>query len=86
MKINVYTVCHLNGKKLPLEETYQLPQLRRHKQILKTLVLLTFKGVGEMSGSIFIVRGELSGTYILTCSSCLAETEHTFCEASRRAF
>lgn len=86
MIINVYTLYKLNGKKLPLEETYHLAQLtRRHKQILK-MGPTTFKGVGEMSGSIFIVRGELSGTYILSCSRCLAEAEHTFCEAIEERF
>lgn len=78
MEINVHTLLHLKGKKLPLEQNYELLQLEeRNKQILQ-VGPVKFEGFGEMSAGIFSVKGNVTGSCILACSRCLAEMEHSF--------
>lgn len=78
MKISLHKVRHLDGHKLPLEESYQLPRLVERNKDLVDIGLVHFKGFGEMSGSLFVVKGILTGTLTLICSRCLAETKHSF--------
>jgi uncharacterized protein len=78
MKIDVRTCLELKGKPLSLEHTYELPQLpERNKQLLQ-IKPVHFVGKGEMQSGIFTVKGELTGTYILACSRCLANLEVDF--------
>jgi uncharacterized protein len=78
MKIDVRTCLELKGKPLSLEHTYELPQLpERNKQLLH-IKPVHFVGKGEMQSGVFIVQGELSGTYILACSRCLTDLEVKF--------
>jgi uncharacterized protein len=78
MKINVKTCLELKGKTLPMEHTYELPQLlSRNKQLLE-IGPVHFSGQGEMQSGIFAVKGTVSGSYTLSCSRCLSELQIEF--------
>jgi uncharacterized protein len=80
MRIDVRTCLELKGKPLPLEQSYELPQLiERNKQLLR-INRVHFEGQGVMQSGILVVKGELTGSYTLACSRCLTGLEVEFAQ------
>ncbi|MDQ0339200.1 uncharacterized protein J2S00_001986 [Caldalkalibacillus uzonensis] len=86
MKIPTHRILHLADQSLPLHETYDMSALtERHKQLL-SIGPVEFNGEGYLESGLFVIKGEVKGEYILTCSRCLRELEKSFSQAVEERF
>jgi uncharacterized protein len=61
---------HLGNQKIEFRHALNLSQLIRHQQLVDVEPVL-FEGEGFNEANLFVVNGELKGTFTLICSRCL---------------
>lgn len=73
MKIPVHDCLHYSGNALPLEKTYERPNVPDWHEHLLHISPVHFQGEGRLQNGVFIVKGTITGEYTLMCSKCLSE-------------
>lgn len=86
MRIPIQTCLNLQGKTMPVKETYEMPHLSQFHKQLESVGRVTLEGKGYMQAGIFVVQGMLSGSYTLNCSRCLGELEVPFTQPFEERF
>lgn len=86
MKIDIRASLSLKGQPKQLEHTYDMKHLIQVNSQLLEISPTYFKGTGRMQAGLFLVKGEISGEYTLSCSRCLSELAQEFTQEIEERF
>lgn len=78
IKIPINRLIHLDNQNIEFNHTLDFSYLKKRHLQLVDIEPVHFIGEGYKEAKLFVVRGQLSGSFLLQCSRCLDTYQHSF--------
>ena len=78
IKIPINRLIHLDNQNIEFNHTLDFSYLKKRHLQLVDIEPVHFIGEGYKEAKLFVVRGQLSGSFLLQCSRCLNTYQHAF--------